>query len=208
MRKYLIFAIVGICLFVQSCITPKTIAKRGNMRIVVLETIPQTSLPKWVNSTKEFWEKKGSYYYRGISQGYTDPEISKQDAEAIARASLARQIRLVLREEFRKALEAQKHDPTIGGYLSDSFVSVVDNIEISGSVLAESYSQRIREESYKTVLRDYWRTYVLVKLPRGEYDKCASRAFSNLKEQVQANESAKNLAEQTEKRFLGIAEQE
>ncbi len=157
---------------------------------------------------KEFWEKKGSYYYRGMSQGFTDPEVSKQDAEATARTSLARHIKLVLRDEFRRVLEAQKHDPTIGGYLSDSFVSVVDNLEISGSVLVESYNQRIREESYKTVLRDYWRTYVLLKLPRGEYDKCAKRAFESLKEQVQANKSAKDLAEQTEKRFLGITEQE
>lgn len=200
--------LAAISLFVQSCATSRTLVKRGKTRIVVLETIPRISEPKWVNSTKEFWEKKGSYYYRGMSQGYTDPEVSKQDAEAVARTSLARHIKLVLRDEFRRALEAQKHDPTIGGYLSDSFVSVVDNLEISGSVLAESYSQRIREESYKTVLRDYWRTYVLVKLPRGEYDKCTSRAFRNLKEQVQANKNAKELVEETEKWFLGLQKQE
>lgn len=208
MRKYFIFVLVAACLFVQSCATSRTIVKRGKTRIVVLETIPQVAEPKWVKSTKEFWEKKGSYFYRGVSQGYTDPDVSKQDAEAVARTSLARQIRLVLRDEFRRALEAQKHDPTIGGYLSDSFVSVVDNLEIGGSILAESYSLRIREESYKTVLKDYWRSYVLVKLPKGEYDKCANRAFQSLKQQVQANESAKELAEETEERFLGISGQE
>jgi len=204
MKKYVLIAIGSVLLFAQSCVTPTTIAKRGDTRIVVMETIPQTSLPKWANSTKEFWEKKDAYYYRGVGQGYTDPEVAKQDAEAIARASLARQIRLVLREEFRKALQAQKHDPIIGGYLSDAFVSAVDNLEVSGSVLTESYSLRIQEESHKTVLKDYWRTYALVKLPKGEYEKCAQRAFSNLKEQVQANEGAKDLAEKTEKRFLGI----
>lgn len=208
MKKYVLIAIGSVLLFAQSCVTPTTIAKRGDTRIVVMETIPQTSLPKWANSTKEFWEKKDSYYYRGVSQGYTDPEVAKQDAEAIARASLARQIKLVLREEFRKALEAQKHDPIIGGYLSDAFVSAVDNLEVSGSVLTESYSLRIQEESHKTVLKDYWRTYALVKLPKGEYEKCAQRAFSNLKEQVQANEGAKDLAEKTEKRFLESQGQE
>jgi len=201
MRKYFLIALAAISLFVQSCATTTTLVKEGKTRIVVLETIPRASEPKWVNSTKEFWEKKDSYYYRGVSQGYTDPDVAKQDAEAIARTNLARQIKLVLLDEFRRALEAQKYDPTIGGYLSDSFVSVVDSLEIGGSVLAESYSQRIREESYKTVLKDYWRSFVLVKLPRGEYDKCSMRAFQNLKEQVQANESAKDLAEQTEKRF-------
>jgi len=207
MKKYALIAIGAVLLFAQSCVTPTTIAKRGDTRIVVMETIPQTSLPKWANSTKEFWEKKDAYYYRGVGQGYTDPEVAKQDAEAIARASLARQIKLVLREEFRKALEAQKHDPIIGGYLSDAFVSAVDNLEVSGSVLVESYSLRIQEESHKTVLKDYWRTYALVKLPRGEYEKCAQRAFSNLKEQIQANEGAKDLAEKTEKRFLGIGKE-
>jgi len=207
MKKYVLIAVGALLLFAQSCVTPTTIAKRGDTRIVVMETIPQTSLPKWANSTKEFWEKKDAYYYRGVGQGYTDPEVAKQDAEAIARASLARQIKLVLREEFRKALEAQKHDPIIGGYLSNAFVSAVDNLEVSGSVLVESYSLRIQEESHKTVLKDYWRTYALVKLPKGEYEKCAQRAFSNLKEQVQANEGAKDLAEQTEKRLLGIGKE-
>jgi len=201
MRKYFLIALAAISLFVQSCATTTTLVKEGKTRIVVLETIPRASEPKWVNSTKEFWEKKDSYYYRGVSQGYADPDVSKQDAEATARTNLARQIRLVLLDEFRRALEAQKHDPTVGGYLSDSFVSVVDSLEIGGSVLVESYSQRIREESYRTVLKDYWRSFVLVKLPRGEYDKCSIRAFQNLKEQVKANESAKGLAEQTEKRF-------
>jgi hypothetical protein len=175
--------------------------KRGDTRVVIVETIPRIEEPKWVKSTKEFWEKKDSYFYRGMSQGYTDPEVSRQDAEAVAKTSLARQIKLVLREEFRRALEAQKHDPTIGGYLSDSFVSIVENLEITGSVLVDSYSQRIQEESHKTVLRDYWRTYALVKLPLGEYEKCAKRAFENLKVQVEANESAKELLEETEQRF-------
>lgn len=206
MKKYFPIMIVTVCLAVSSCTSSRVIMKSGGTRIVVVETIPQKSEPKWVNSTKEFWEKKGSYYYRGISQGYNDPEVAKRDAEAVARASLARQVKLVLREHFRKALEAEKHDPTIGGYLSDSFVSVVDNLEINGSVLMESYSLRIREEAYKTVLKDYWRSFALVKLPYGEYEKCSTRAFQNLKEQVQANDSAKELAEQTEKRFLGIVE--
>jgi hypothetical protein len=208
MKKYTLIAISAVLFFAQSCVTPTTIAKRGDTRIVVMETIPQTSLPKWANSTKEFWEGKDAYYYRGVGQGYTDPEVAKQDAEAIARASLARQIKLVLREEFSKALEAQKHDPLIGGYLSDAFVSAVENLEVSGSVLVESYSLRIQEESHKTVLKDYWRTYALVKLPKGEYEKCSVRAFQNLKEQVQANESAKDLAEQTEKRFWDSQETE
>lgn len=199
--RYFLIAVVAASLFVQSCATTRTIMERGKMRVVVVETIPQVSEPKWVKSTTEFWEKKGSYFYRGMSQGYTDPEVSKQDAEAVARTSLARQIRVVLRDEFRRALEAQKQDPTTGGYLSDSFVSVVENLEVTGGVLVNSYCQRIQEESHKTVLKDYWRTYALVKLPRGEYEKCAKRAFENLKAQVKANESAKDLLEETEERF-------
>ena len=201
MIRYLLITVLGASLFVQSCGPSRVLVKRDKTRVVIVESIPRTAEPKWVKSTKEFWEKKGSYFYRGMSQGYTDPEVSKQDAEAVARTSLARQIRVVLRDEFRRALEAQKQDPTIGGYLSDSFVSVVENLEVTGSVLVDSYCQRIQEESHKTVLRDYWRTYALVKLPLGEYEKCAKRAFENLKVQVEANESAKDLLEETEERF-------
>jgi len=201
MKKYVLIAIGAVLLFVQSCGPSRVLMKRGDTRVVIVETIPRMEEPKWVKSTKEFWEKKDSYFYRGMSHGYTDPEVSRYDAEAVARTSLARQIRVVLRDEFRRALEAQKQDPTIGGYLSDSFILVVENLEITGSVLVDSYSQRIQEESHKTVLRDYWRTYALVKLPLGEYEKCAKRAFENVKVQIEANESAKDLLEETEKRF-------
>lgn len=201
MTKHLIILGLVTCFLVQSCGPSRVLVKRGDTRVVIVETIPRIEEPKWVKSTKEFWEKKDSYFYRGMSQGYTDPEVAKQDAEAVARTSLARQIKVVLRDEFRRAMEAQKQDPTIGGYLSDSFVSVVENLEITGSVLVDSYCQRIQEISHKTVLRDYWRTFAKVELPRGEYEKCAKRAFENLKVQVQANESAKDLLEETEERF-------
>ena len=201
MVKYLLVVALVASLFVQSCGPSRVLVKRGKTRVIIAETIPRIAEPKWVKSTKEFWEKKGAYFYRGMSQGYTDPEVSRYDAEAVARTSLARQIKVVLRDEFRRALEAQKQDPTIGGYLSDSFVSVVENLEITGSVLVDSYCQRIQEESHKTVLKDYWRTYALVKMPRGEYEKCAKRAFENLKAQVEANESAEELLEETEERF-------
>lgn len=204
MIRYLLIMVLGASLFVQSCATSRIVAERGKRRIVVVETIPQAKEPKWVKSTKDFWEKKDSFFYRGVSQGYTEPEISRQDAEAVARTSLARQIKLRLREEFRRAIEAKKHDPIIGGYLSDTFVSVIDNLEVSGSVIVESYSERIWEESHKTILDDYWRSYVLVKLPKGEYDKCIKRAFQNLRKQVRANEEAKELVEETEKWFLGM----
>lgn len=201
MLKYLVVLSLVVSLLVQSCGPSRVLVKRGKTKVVIAETIPRIREPKWVESTKEFWEKKDSYFYRGMSQGYTDPEVSRRDAEAVARASLARQVKVVLRDEFRRALEAQKQDPTIGGYLSDSFVSIVENLEITGSVFVDSYSQRIQEISYKSVLRDYWRTYAKVELPRGEYEKCAKRAFENLKVQVEANESAEDLAEKTEKRF-------
>jgi hypothetical protein len=181
--------IVATCLLIQACATSG---------IKVIDTIPAISRPDWVKSTKEFWQKKNDFYFRGWAQGYADPEIQKLDALASAKSALARQVKSIIREEFKRALEGQKYDPTTGGYLSETFVSVVDNLEVTGAVLADSYNERIKEKSGA----DYWRSYVLVKLPREEYEKCVKQAFANLRAQVRANMRARDLAEQAEKRFF------
>lgn len=195
--------IISVVLLLESCAGLRTMV----VEIVMIESVPETSKPGWVKSTKEFWQKKGNYYYRGISQGYKDLEVSKQDAEAIARINLARQIKLVLRDEFARAVEAQKADPNIGGYLKDAFVMVVVNLDVSGSVLEHSYNERMQERTKRSIIKDYWRSYVLVKLPREDFERAAKKAFENLKEQVQANQSAKELAEKVEEHFWEMEKQ-
>lgn len=166
----------------------------------VLEKIPNISQPEWVTSTKEFQERDGNYYYRGLTEGYTDLEASIRGAVANARTKLGEQIKDTMRSEFKRAMEAQKYDPTVGGYLSDSFVSVVNNIDISGSIHSESYSEKISEVS-QTGEKLFYRSYVLLQFPKASYEQAVKRAFNDLAAQIEANKSAKELSVEVEKRF-------
>ena len=168
--------------------------------IKILETIPNIPAPDWVNSSKDFWEEKGSYHYRGMSEGMTNIEAAKRAASASARVNIAEQVKNTVRNEFSRAMEAGSYDETTGGYLKDVFFSAVDNLNMSGAVISDSYSQRILETS-KSDEKTYYRSYVLAQITVDDYKKMVTMAFTDTSVQVSANKSAKELAAETEARF-------
>ena len=171
--------------------------------VKVIETIPaNVSSPKWVESTKEFWEEKGAYFYRGLTEGMTNIQASKRSAQATAVTQMAEQIKATIRNEFSYALEAGAYDPTSGGYVKDVFMSVVDNLAVSGAVAIESYSQKVAEITDGNDGKVYWRSYVLLKIKEEDYKKLVKAAFDKTGAQLGANKSAKELTKETEKRFF------
>ena len=177
-------------------------------QVKVLETIPAVSAPEWVKETKDFWEAKGYYYYRGMSEGMANLEPAKRAAEASARTSLAEQVKNTVRNEFSRALEAGSYDETMGGYLKDVFFSSVENITLTGVQIRESYLQRLLETGVNNTQRIYYRAYVLASISKADYEKLVKMAFTDTKAQVAANKSAKDLASETESRFWKYQEEQ
>ncbi|MDR0485953.1 MAG: hypothetical protein LBH29_04430, partial [Elusimicrobiota bacterium] len=132
-------------------------------KITVIEKVPNISTPKWVERSQDFWEEKGSYFYRGMSEGMTNVQASRRAAEAAATTALAQQVKATVRNEFTNALESESYNSTTGGYLKDIFFSVVDNLTISGAAVSESFSEHISMAS-DTENKVYWRSYVLVRI--------------------------------------------
>ncbi len=192
----LLLAGVGL---ISAC-SAKNVVKTPQLNVKVVETIPATSAPDWVNSTQEFWEKGGQYFYRGTAEGFTNLEAAKRAAVANARVSLAEQVKNVVRSEFSRALEAGAYDETTGGYLKDVFFSAVDNLTLSGVQMRESYLQHLVETSDMNQ-RLYYRAYVLTSVSKNDYNKLVRAAFSDTKAQIAANKSARQLADATEDRF-------
>ncbi|MDR3049528.1 MAG: hypothetical protein LBV16_06830 [Elusimicrobiota bacterium] len=179
-------------------------ALKNAPKVTILETMPSnTSTPKWANKTEDFWEEKGAYFYRGISEGMTNVQASRRAAQAAAFTALAEQVKVTVRNEFSNALESTSYNPNSGGYLKDVFFSVVDNLTISGAVVAESYSQRISEAS-ETENKLYWRSFVLSRISAEDYKKLVQAAFDKTEKQVDANKSAKELAKEVENRFFEV----
>ena len=205
MKKKLLLGLLIAGVGLMSACSSKNMVKTPRLSVQVVETIPATSAPDWVNSTQDFWEKGGIYFCRGTAEGFTNLEIAKRAAVANARVSLAEQVKNVVRNEFSRALEAGAYDDTTGGYLKDVFFSAVDNITLSGVQIRESYLQHLLETGDMNE-RFYYRAYVLSSISKSNYNKLVRAAFSDTKAQVAANKNAKQLAAETEARFLAQQE--
>lgn len=199
MRKVCWAVCLACCGFLTACSSADKI-KSNHFEVKVIESIPQTGMPDWVNQTKEFWQTKGQFYYRGTAEGFTNLEAAKRAAAANARIQLAEQIKSVVRSEFSRALEAEAYDEATGGYLKDVFFSAVENLTLSAVSVRESYLQRLLESGALSE-RIYYRAYVLVSIDEKDYRRLVLAAFSDTKQQVAANKSAKALAAVTEERF-------
>lgn len=206
MKNNLMFGLLLAGVGLLTACGPKNVVNPPQLSVKVLETIPATSAPDWVNSTQEFWEKGGMYFYRGTAEGYTNLETAKRAASAGARVSIAEQVKNVVRNEFSRAMEAGAYDDTTGGYLKDVFFSAVDNLTLSGVQIRESYLQHLLETGDMSE-RMYYRAYVLASISKADYNKLVRAAFTDTKAQVSANKSAKQLAAETEERFWKQQEQ-
>lgn len=206
MKRNLMFGILLAGLAFMTACNSKNVVRTPQLSVKVLETIPATPTPDWVNSTQEFWEKGGQYYYRGTAEGYTNLEAAKRAASASAHVSIAEQVKNVVRNEFSRAMESGAYEETTGGYLKDVFFSAVDNLTLSGVQVRESYLQHLLETSDMSE-RMYYRAYVLASISKADYNKLVRAAFSDTKAQVSANKSAKQLAAETEARFWKQQEQ-
>lgn len=199
-NKWAVPLILSVCCL-MGCHS-KNILSTPQLSVKVVESIPNTSAPDWVNSTTEFWEAKGYYYYRGTAEGMTNLEAAKRAGNASARTNMAEQVKSTIRSEFARALEAGNYDDSTGGYLKDVFFSAVDNLTVNGIVMQETYLQRL-SESDGLQERMYYRAYVLARISVQDYNGVVKRAFTDTKAQVQANKSAKELVKETEARFWG-----
>ena len=176
--------------------------KKAELKATIVERIPDISEPDWVKKTNDFWEEKGFYVYRGLSEGIGNLQASRRAAEASAKAALAEQVKVVVRSEFSSALEASGGDANAGQYLKDIFFSAVENLTLSGVIVKESYSQKLFEGDGYGGGKTYYRSYVLAQVSIDDYRKMVAAAFNKTNSQVgAANKSAKELSKETEERF-------
>ena len=184
----------------QMRLTEMQTRAEDSVRVHVVETIPATEAPEWVNRSQEFWEEDQQYFYRGISEGFTNLEAAKRAAQAAVHVGIAEQVKNTVRSEFSRALEAGMYDEDTGGYIKDIFFSVVENLTLSGVRINESYLQRLHEAGDG---RDklYYRAYVLGSIRKQDFRQLVRMSFADTTAQVGANKSAKELLAETEARF-------
>ena len=190
MKIIYILIIVSVILNINGC------AKSHSIKII--ETIPNVSVPSWVNNTKEFWQDKDNFYYRGTTEGTTRIEESKRIATASARIKIAEQIKNEIKSDFIVTIQA--NSDTTDLYIKDIFISKVDGIVITGSTIVESYLQKIQESTKNEREKIYYRCYILMQISKKDYEKTAKMAFEDTTNQL-ADDNKIALTQKIEKNF-------
>jgi len=190
MKIIYILIIVSVVLNINGC------AKSHSIKII--ETIPSVSTPSWVNNTKEFWQDKDNFYYRGTTDGTTRIEESKRIATASARLKIAEQIRNEIKSDFIVAIQANADTTDL--YIKDIFISKVDGIVITGAIIVESYLQKIQESTKNEKEKIYYRCYILMQISKNDYEKTAKMAFEDTTNQL-ADDNKIALTQKIEKNF-------
>lgn len=196
---------LAVCFCFASCATTSSNATAGSKPVPpqIIETIPNIPIPDWANSTTDFWDKDGYYFYRITDEGLTNLGIAKKAAEESARNKIAEELKSRVRAEFASAIEAAYYDPNVGGYVKNVFLSAVENIPFSGNgiKMKESYVQHMSEIN-SSGERRYYRVHILACISKDDYKQLVQRAFTDTSAQVSANKSAKELVAEIEKRFF------
>ena len=209
MKKFLAVSFSFLFLgLITSCASKKgQISKEDQVKIAVLETIPDGGQPKWVKDGREHYIEDGKMYYVSVAEGFNNLEASKRASFASAQTKVAEQVKNTIGIEFGRSLETGMYEETTGGYLKDVFMSNVNKLDISGVTVESTYTEKIQEQKGKES-KVYYRTYSLVSIPEDTYKNLVKRAFDDTSEQVQQNKSAKQLLEEAESRFYNKTSQE
>lgn len=187
--------IVYILLIVSTILNLTGCAK--SYKVKIIESIPDMPLPSWVNNTKEFWQDKDNFYYRGTTDGTARIEESKRIAAASARIKIAEQIKNEIKNDFTMVNQANSGGTDL--YIKDIFISKVDGIIITGSAIVESYLQKIQESTKNEKEKTYYRCYILMQISKKDYEKTAKMAFEDTANQL--SDGNKATITQTEKDF-------
>lgn len=205
MKKVLAISFSFMFLALVGCSGKGKISSKEQVKIAILETIPDGGQPGWVKDGKEHYIEKGKMYYIAVAEGYGNLEASKRASFATAQTKVAEQVKNTIGVEFGRSLETGMYEETTGGYLKDVFMSNVNKINVSGIAVESTYTEKIQEQKGDES-KVYYRTYSLVSIPETTYKELVKKAFDDTSAQVQQNKSAKDLLIEAESRFYNKAE--
>ncbi len=199
MKRYFLFLSMFSVLFVLfSCASGPQI---GKMKVVE----ESGSKPGWVKTDKDFFEKKGDFYFRGVVTDRKDLGYAKREAKAEAIKNIAEKVNTRVRTEFKEATQGSNvSDEGLSLFTSDAIAWVADNLNIQGIAPSNVYWQRVEKVTPEGVKYSY-NVYVLCQIPKADYEKARNMAIKALlKKYANAGQQdAKKAATTVQKRLMG-----
>lgn len=173
----------------------------GKMRVVE----ESSSKGEWVKSDKDYFEKEGKMYFRGMVTHRKDLAYAKREAKAEAIKNIAEKVNIRVRTEFEQATRGSNVDPEgLSLFTSDAVAWVSENLNIWGISPTRVYWQRV-EKTTPEGLKYSYNVYVLCEIPIADYQKARNMAIKRLLQRYQSEgqRRAEEVAQEVKKRLLG-----
>jgi len=198
MKRYVILlSLFSLFLILFSCASGPEI---GKMKVVE----ESSSKPGWVKSGKDFFEKKGDFYFRGVVTDRKDLAYAKREAKAEAIKNIAEKVNTRVRTEFNEATQGSNvSEEGLSIFTSDAISWVADNLNIQGISPSNVYWQRVEKATPEGYKYSY-NVYVLCQIPKTDYEKARNMAIKVLLKKYSdaGQQNAKKAAEEVQSRLL------
>jgi len=158
----------------------------------------------WVTSDKDYFEKDGRMYFRGVVTERQDLALAKREAKAEAVKNIAEKINVRVRTEFEAAARGSNVTAEgLSGFVEDAVAWVSENLNIQGISPEKTYWERAEKVTPEGLKYSY-NVYVLCQIPITDYEKARSLALNALlrKYQQEGNKAAEEVAGQVKEKLL------
>ena len=155
----------------------------GCTRDVVIKKSDQNNKnePIWVSNVQDFWEDAQNFYYKGVSETFSDVETAEKLSKANARIQLAEQIKNNIKTNFVYIIteNGMENSPIV----KDTFYSNVDGLILNDTSIVDSYNQRIIiKDGKKTNTNN--RYFTLLKISKQSYNEIIKSIVKETKDAI------------------------
>jgi hypothetical protein len=162
----------------------------GDTKIV--EKTPKNK-PGWVGTS--YKEKENYIFFSGEVTDVADRSLGMRQAKADAMQNLIESIQVKARSEFAEAVKGvNTSQGTLGRYVDSLVVWTTDNLDVSGAVPVEEYTEKLRTQAYEGSKYSY-NCYVWLRLSKDEYFLARQNALDRASREAE-DEEAKQLVEE------------
>jgi len=199
MKKLLaVVASVGLCLLlVSGCSSNKLRPPKSLGEDKVVEKTPKNK-PGWVGTS--YKEQENYIYFSGEVTDVADRSLGMRQAKADAVQNLVESIKVKARSEFSEAVKGvNTSQGTLGRYVDSLVVWTTDNLDVSGVIPVEEYTEKVRTQTYDWY--DYsYNCYVWLRLAKNEYFLARQGALDRADREAEDDE-AKQLAHEAKEKL-------
>jgi len=197
-KTWVVFSALALCvLMFAGCSSNKLRPPKKVGETKVVEKTPKNK-PGWVGTS--YKEKENYIFFSGEVTDVADRSMGMRQAKADAIQNLIESIKVKARSEFAEAVKGvNTSSGTLGRYVDSLVVWTTDNLDVSGAIPVEEYTEKLRTRDYAGSTYSY-NCYVWLRLSKDEYYLARQSALDRASREAE-DEEAKQLAQEAKEKL-------